>query len=273
MKTIKPYGQALVSLTLLALCLLSSTLISAQTATPADAPVYVLREYMKVEPGQEANYLKVEQTWKKVHQRRVAEGKIISWGLSRRLFPSGTNAEYDYMTTTAFKSGKDMEAANSMTWDYIKQGMNPDEIAIAEGTEKTRKIVARTLDVVLERVEPTPAYWQTTYLTANAGQGAALEKMETMMKPVFMEATKMGKIASWRFGSHLYPIGPETGNYYRVIGTKNLDDMMNTYSNNYIETAFKKVYPTRDYAATMKAIRDMITIVKVDLWEGVEKTN
>lgn len=86
------------------------------------------------------------------------------------------------MTTTAFKSGKDMEAANSMTWDYIKQGMNPEETAIAEGTEKTRKIVARTLDVVLERVEPTPAYWQTTYLTANAGQGAALEKMETMMK-------------------------------------------------------------------------------------------
>lgn len=92
------------------------------------------------------------------------------------------------------------------------------------------------------------------------------------MKPVFEAATKIGNIASWTFGKHLYPYSPEIGNYYRVIGTNSLEDMLKADASNYIEANFKKVYPSKDYAATMKAVRDIISIKSTELWVKVDET-
>jgi hypothetical protein len=53
-------------------CLLFSTLTFAQTTnTQTVDPVYILREYMKVESGMEEDYLKTEAIWKKVHERSL----------------------------------------------------------------------------------------------------------------------------------------------------------------------------------------------------------
>ena len=92
------------------------------------------------------------------------------------------------------------------------------------------------------------------------------------MKPVFEAAAKMGSIASWTFGSIMYPYNPEVGNYYRIIGTNSLDDMLKAETSNYIETAFKKVYPNKDYKATMDAIRGTMSIKSSELWVEVDAT-
>jgi hypothetical protein len=49
-------------------------------------------------------------------------------------------------------------------------------------------------------------------------------------------------------------------------------DMLTHESSGYLEKAFKKVYPTKDFAATMKSIRDLITLLDVELFERVDST-
>jgi hypothetical protein len=228
-----------------------------------------------VEPGMFGDYLKAEKVWKSVHQRRQAEGKIIGWDLFRRAYPFGEHTAYDYMTVTRFKSGKELEEANNMTWDYITKGMSAADLAIADNTEKTRKLVNSELFKMVYQASGeagTTRFMKLTRLQTAPGKGAELVKHEKMMQPVFKEAAKMGKISRWTFGSIVYPTSPETGNYYRVIGTQNLEDMLQAESNNYLQAAFKKVYPTKDYEAMMKTIRDLITILDSDLWEIVDRT-
>jgi hypothetical protein len=48
--------------------------------------------------------------------------------------------------------------------------------------------------------------------------------------------------------------------------------MLKAETSNYLELAFKKAYPTKDYAATMKAIRDIINIKSSELWVVVDAT-
>lgn len=264
------FGHAFKALTIACMCILFTANISAQTA---DEPNYLLREFMKVEPGQEENYLKVEKIWKKVHQRRIAEGKIIAWTLSERVF-YGSNAAYDYVTTTVYKSGKEMdEAQATMNWDYITKGLSAEELVIINTTEKTRKMVSSQLVYQTERVQPQTTnnnYWKITQVRAHAGKGAELAKHEKYMKPVFAEACKSGAISGWRFGVNLYPRAAESANYYRVIVTNNMDDMLKAESNAYIAEAFKKVYPDKDWATYSKSIGDIITVFDVELLHRVD---
>jgi hypothetical protein len=176
------------------------------------------------------------------------------------------------MTVTRFKSGKELEEAAKMTWDYITKGMSAADLAIADNTGKTRNLVSTSLYLMTESVTPGANFMKITYLQGLPGKGTELEQHEKMMKPVFEAAAKMGSIASWTFGKHLYPYSPEVGNYYRIIGTNSLDDMLKAETSNYLELAFKKVYPAKDYAATMKAIRDIINIKSSELWVVVDAT-
>ncbi len=271
MRNTKSFFLPIKALALIALFGLISAQVKAQTPVATD-PVYIQREYMKVAPGMWDDYLKVEQVWKAVHQRRKDEGKILGWTLYRSIYPSGTNAEYDYMTVTRFKSGKELEEAGKMTWDYITKGMSAADLTVADNTGKTRNLVSTSLYLMTESVTPGANFMKITHLQSVPGKGTELEQHEKMMKPVFEAAAKIGSIASWTFGKHLYPYSPEVGNYYRVIGTNSLEDMLKAETSNYIEVAFKKVYPTKDYAATSKAIRETMSIKSSELWVVVDAT-
>lgn len=269
-----PLGRVIKALTTAFLCFLCATMSFAQTSATASEPTYLLREFMKVEPGMEADYLKVEAVWKKVHDRRKAEGKISNWNLSRRIFPSGTNQGYDYMTVTSFKSGKELEEATQMTWDYIKKGMSAEDIAIANNTEKTRKIVSRQLDFQLESVQ-APAqirYFKITNMNVSGANSEEIEKMEKAMKPVFEEAINAKNITGWRFGKRIYPRTPNSGSYYRIQNTSSLDDMLKAESSGFVKTIYKKVYPTKDVNAVWKRFAEISTSLDTELWERVDST-
>ena len=64
---------------------------------------YFQVDYMKVSPGKEADYLKVEkEMWRPLHQERIKQGLSRSWSLYALQFPSGTGEKYDYVTVNAF---------------------------------------------------------------------------------------------------------------------------------------------------------------------------
>jgi hypothetical protein len=246
--------------------------LMAQTTTPFE-PVILIREFMKVADGERENYEKTEALWKKIHQRRVTEGKILGWTLYRRVAPQGSNAPYDYMVVTVFKSGKEIDDMNAtMNWDYITKGLSVSDITLINDTEKTRKLVSSQWSRLTERVNPTGKYVEVTELTVPNGKGGELEKLEKLMNPIFTDISAAGKIAGWRFGEIMYNEG-NAGGYFRVISTNSIHDMITWAENKTLENAFKKIYPTKDFEATMKSFGDIISFGKVDLWEKVDFTN
>lgn len=92
MKSTKSFIFSLKALASAALYFLIATNVQAQTPAATD-PVYIQRGYMKVMPGMWDDYLKAEQVWKAVHQRRKDEGKILGWTLYRSIYPRGGRDE------------------------------------------------------------------------------------------------------------------------------------------------------------------------------------
>jgi hypothetical protein len=90
----------------LRLCLSALLLVEAIAARPrAQAqptpPAYALFEFMKITPGKEAEYRRLErEVWMPIHKERVRTGLIKSWSLWGMRFPGGTAREYDIIAVT-----------------------------------------------------------------------------------------------------------------------------------------------------------------------------
>jgi hypothetical protein len=120
-----------------------------QTAAPATqaaqpkSPKYLEIDYMKVEPGKDNDYLRVEQgLWKPLHQQRVKNGDIRSWTLYGLRFPSGTSEKYDYVTVNAFERFAQLEnpyADAAQILDRVHPGIKVADFV--QQTESTRKLV------------------------------------------------------------------------------------------------------------------------------------
>lgn len=60
-------------------------------------------EYMKPKPGKGDEYYKMEKdTYSKIHQARVKAGEMKSWYFLSRMFPHGTDSEFDFITVNIY---------------------------------------------------------------------------------------------------------------------------------------------------------------------------
>src|SRR5688572_17748461 len=64
---------------------------------------------MKINPGKGADYMKLERTWKEVHEERVKKGQIESWNLFTVVYPGGAKREYDAIAIHVYPSFDKME--------------------------------------------------------------------------------------------------------------------------------------------------------------------
>jgi hypothetical protein len=133
---------------------LAGTLVpGARTDTPS--PKYFMVSYMKVNPGKDADYLKLEQeTWKPLHQEFIKEGQFRSWSLYGLQFPSGTDEKYDYATVHAFDKFGQLEnpfANFGKTLTKVHPGVKVDDLI--DRTEKTRNLVRSEVWVLVDKAE------------------------------------------------------------------------------------------------------------------------
>lgn len=64
---------------------------------------YVRLDYMKVKPGKNAAYLKLErEEWMPFHRRLLADGQITGWALWQMVLPGGSGLAYDYATSQRY---------------------------------------------------------------------------------------------------------------------------------------------------------------------------
>ncbi len=104
-----------------------------------DAQGYYSFDYMKVKPGMHDEYLKLEKAWKKIHQANIKAGKYNFWELTQVVYPSGDNAEYNYVTRLNFKGEKQL-ADYLQNWPSpdLKTILTPEELALVNRTNEIR---------------------------------------------------------------------------------------------------------------------------------------
>ena len=71
---------------------------------------FIRVDFMKIVEGKAADYAKLEETWKAVHQDRVSKGQIESWSVYSVVFPAASaGRDYDAVTMTVYSPFAKME--------------------------------------------------------------------------------------------------------------------------------------------------------------------
>jgi len=94
----------------------------AQAQTDTKGPKYLLVDYMKVNPGKEGNYYRLEHDiWNPIHQEFVKSGKKRFWSFYGVRFPSGADEKYDYVTVNGFDNFAQVEAPYTSLPEVLKK--------------------------------------------------------------------------------------------------------------------------------------------------------
>ena len=115
-----------------------------QAASPPARTVYVKLDYMKVTPGKEGEYLRLEQqVWKPFHQERVKGKEMLGWRLYAVPYTADTHREYDYVTVNIYDNLVATEGTKMVeTFSRLHPGQAPTvQWPVARGS--TRSIAAR----------------------------------------------------------------------------------------------------------------------------------
>lgn len=110
-----------------------------KNGAPDTAP-YITVHFMKAAPGKMGEYYELEKTlFRKAHQIRADKGQLRSWFLMSRVFPSGHDSEYDFITLNVYDSKEAAEKPWDM--DAISAGLTPEEFKSGESIFAMREIV------------------------------------------------------------------------------------------------------------------------------------
>ena len=131
---------------------LTGTLVPS-VQSQSETARYLRVGYMKVKPGNQQEYLRLEQdVWKPIHEHLVKNGKKKSWFLYGVRSPGGTNQEYNFVTLNVFDTWQDLETPGYPT---AVREVHPDKKPedIGDRTRAARDQVRTEIWALMERVE------------------------------------------------------------------------------------------------------------------------
>jgi len=127
---------------------------SATKALEGDSKHYAVVNFMKPKPGKDAEYYKSEkELFSKIHRTRVDGGQMNGWYFMSRTFPSGYDAEYDYITADIYADKAASE--KPMDADSIQKALSKEEFEKANGVLELRTVVRREIWHPVLRVVPS----------------------------------------------------------------------------------------------------------------------
>jgi hypothetical protein len=125
----------------------------------ANQPKFMMVEFMKVEPGKENDWVKLErETWKPMHEMRVKDGSILSWAAIAQVMPGDESNGPVAATVTTFRGWPDPTKTD---WVGLIKRAHPQTQpdTIFNQAESARKIVRSEI-------------WQVIDQTATRSSGA-----------------------------------------------------------------------------------------------------
>ena len=260
------------SLFCLALFCLGTNQSFCQTSK-AEEPITRFTEYayMKVMPGKDDEYVRLEKAWKKIHLAKKKAGKIDDWSFSRIISPSGANTEYDYVTRNTFL-GEDMYAA-TFTDEYMpanwKSLLTLEELELVSHTEEIRTLVKSETWVIIdevwaEDVKTNAKVFAVNYFSIPKGKSNGdHSKVELdLWKPIHAARVKAGTMKGWVLMDMMLPYGESLP--YSSVTIDGYADMRQ-FLTPWTEDYFKQVHPGKDINAMFKQTTEACTLVKGEL--------
>lgn len=264
------FAQKTSILPTLILALLIFSGISTTCYSQDDLAIYTNVSMMKVEQGNEGNYVDVERTfWKPVHQELVKQGKIFGWFLYRVQY-TGTGDAYNYVTVTQYRGSDHLDGGYSNEL-FEKVHPNVPASMISEQTMQSRDLVSsRLLEWTLqsfpeEQREPS-RYAVVNYQKSTPG-GNYFALRRDHVKPAFDLAVKEGNIEGWGLWATRFPSGNDMPYNWVSADFYNKFDEIGNYG---FQDVIKRANPDSNMDEIMPKIGASREMVKSELWELID---
>ena len=127
---------------------------SALKELGGDSKHYAVINFMKPKPGKDGEYNKMEkEVFSKVHKGRVDAGQMNGWYFMSRVFPSGSDGEYDFITADVY--GDKAASEKPLDEKMVQDALGKEDSGKAMGVLDLRTVVRREVWHSVLRVVPS----------------------------------------------------------------------------------------------------------------------
>ncbi len=236
------------------------------------AQIVVVVNRMKVPQGGSDAYMANEREWKKIHQARVNEGKMIAWELFY-IHNSGTDSPYNFATVDVYA---DLQAAmnNTITVDDFKKAWGEKYNDVLKKTNTVRNLAYSEM---LSQQMGIQESGQTKYLLVSFMKAPDVGKYFEMEKkaymPVHQIAINDGKMNGWSVWSRVF----HEDNSYDAVTVNSFTSVAQFSGMNYA-ALFDKVKEGKstnelfELVSLLDHTDELRTMEKTQLWELIEVT-
>jgi len=258
--------------------LTSNNTITAQDINPEN-PIYLSVSYMKVKPENQADYLKMEKAWAKIHKAKLAAGAIKGWSLFEVMSPSGSHVEYNYVTYENL--GLNADAAKFMDSPYFPEDweklLTKEELALVQRTSKLRTLVKN------EVWQLRDAMYDDNWMDANIqvcnffaipkgknGYDHYLVEKKYWM-PVHKARIADDKLEGWGISNLYLPFGSDQA--YEVSTTDVYKDIKQYMADAEMEAYMKKNHPNKTMDEIFTETRATGDLIKGEVRQLIDRVN
>lgn len=243
---------------------LMAIVIMCFTLNVASAQITVV-SFMKVKPDKWSEYLEVEKTWSKFHQKRVDNGYMQAWYLNEKMF-GGANDEYDYITINVFR---DWAAYEKELPEEIYAELGED---IMTKTRESRKLVrTEVYEMVVGAENSKPSkFTNLTFMKVEQGGGSEYEKMESKYYKVYHEELiAAGGLNNWSIYQRVIPYG--FGGDFNYVATNGIESLSqgDNVSNETYKKAWEKALDGTSNDDLEKLTNESRKVVTSEMWKTV----
>jgi len=248
-------------------------LISSPAAYSQAIPsLFVVVDFMKVDPQNQTKYLEVEQEiWKPMHQERINQGIIAGWFLYAVEF-SGEGDDYNYVVITLYDNAEKLE--NPWASDIpgkVHPNKKMDELMKRTYDSQTHMkselfySIATAPEIPLEKPAP---YMQVNFMKVEPQLQSGYEQLESeIWLPIHNESIRSGRTTGWGLWSSLFPRGAERP--YQYITLNAFSEYSYIFELDF-SVPFSNIHPDKDYAETQQKTWELRRIVRTELWDLID---
>jgi len=199
---------------------------------------YYVYQYVKVDPIQENEYLKLEiDVWKKIHQARIDQDLLDGWYLYRVIAPNGSKTEYNFILVLEYDTPAKLAGHfESFGVDYTDI-LNANEIAAALKTPTLRDQVYEEVWRTTDEIKPKMTDHMFRFQVFNAmsprdgyTDSDYLEMEQKYWKPMHQFRVENEKMHAWGLYTMEIPGGTERA--YHLATVDYYDNFIDFMSDN-----------------------------------------
>lgn len=200
-------------------------LVSPTLKSQSNGNTYFAVQYLKVQPNQESEYLRLElEVWKKMQQARIKADVVDAWYFFRVVAPIGSATEYNYVTINQYDNAEKLAGHfENFGVDY-NTILTPEEISLALRTEEIRELVYEEVWTTVDQVTKENPEKMYRFQVFNSMKllddtdGDDYQRIETTYwKPMHEARIKDGKMFGWGLYTMIIPGGTERNYHWATV--------------------------------------------------------